>query len=97
MIEKVIIHKLVDDTTSYSAGTAMFDALDRILSSDNTIHLSLYGVSPMSSSFLNSFFGKLIDKYGIEDVKAKVKLVDYRLAEALRIKDYFERYNSITC
>ena len=90
------LSNVVDETISNLAGKKLFDIIDKHLENGSVIYLSLLNTEPMSTSFFNSSFGKLLEKYGPVEVKSKLKLVDYKMAEALRLRSYFERYNKIS-
>ena len=86
---------IVNETVSNSEGLKLFNIIDSYFKQDYVVYLSLIDCNPVSTSFFNSSFGKLIDEYGISYVKSKLKLTDYKMTEALRIKSYFERYNKL--
>lgn len=91
MNSPLYIKDIVSNTVLNQEGVRLFDAISNSIEEDEII-LSLTELEPMSTSFMNSSFGTLIDKYGLETVKNKIKLIDYRPTQARRIQDYFERY-----
>lgn len=81
----------VDGTISNNDGVKLFYALSSKLKQDIIIKLSLKDATPMTSSFLNSSFGELIDKFGLDSVKSRIKLINYNPLHAKLIQDYIEK------
>lgn len=95
MARKIEIRKIVNNTGSNSEGYQLFLQLCNFLEHDETIHLSLKESTPFSTSFLNSSFGLLVEKYGIKKVRDKIKLTDYKLKMAMSIKSYLENLEQL--
>lgn len=89
--------KLMDCVTGTSGnieGYKLFTVLSKEIDMDNNIILSLQNSTPMSSSFLNSSFGELVDKYGLDIFKTKIKLINYTKSQAEYIKRYLLMLNA---
>lgn len=82
---------IVPGTSTNEEGTLLFAALDPIIAKGNKVRLSLDGATPLSSSFLNSSFGELIDKYGLDKVKSLLLISRYTPSLARTLKEYFEK------
>lgn len=90
--------KLMDCVTGTSTnveGVSLFVQLSKIIDEGNYVRLSLSNITPLSSSFLNSSFGELLDKYGFDKIKESVVLTDYRMKDAMKIKNYLEEIKSL--
>ena len=79
---------VVSGTSTNLEGVTLFYALDEAFMKGKKVRLSLYGATPFSSSFLNSSFGNLIEKYGIEQLQSSLFLTQYSAGQAKRIRDY---------
>ena len=79
-------------TSTNPQGAALNVVLKRALLDGKKIRLSLKDASPMSSSFLNTSFGELIDEFGLENVRSSISLVHYTASQASTLKAYFAAY-----
>ena len=78
----------VNGTSTNIEGLTLYAVLSREIESGNIIKLSLKESTPMSSSFLNSSLGELVDRYGIDVFKKHVRLINYTASQAEYIKKY---------
>ena len=81
---------VVDGTSTNLEGAKLYAALKPYLATGTLVQLSMRGASPMSSSFLNSSIGDLIDHYGITALRNSLKLIDYLPSHAGIIKKYVD-------
>jgi hypothetical protein len=79
-------------TSTNAQGAALCVVVKRALLDGNKIRLSLKDASPMSSSFLNSSFGELIDQIGLDKIRSSISLVHYTASQANTLKSYFAAY-----
>ena len=79
---------IVTGTSTNAEGLILFENISKHLQKGDLIKLSLRDLTPMSSSFLNSSFGELIHHFGYAKIKTSIVLTDYRMSDALRIKNY---------
>jgi len=93
--KKISIKDVASSTLSNADGVKLQTAIDKILSDGDTVVISFYGINVVSSSFLNSSLGNLIDKYGF-DILAKIKLIDYTATIASYIKSYISNIKSLS-
>ena len=77
-------------TYTNDEGAKLYAALTPYLAAGMPVHLSLRGASPMSTSFLNSSIGDLIDHHGVAALRHSLKLVDYKPSHAAIIKKYVD-------
>lgn len=85
--------KLMDHvagTSTNAEGYSLYIVLSNEIGKGSLIKLSLEGATPMSSSFLNSSFGDLVDQFGIDKVKSSIRLINYQRSEAERIQKYLK-------
>lgn len=86
----IVIKDKVSGTLSNIEGLNLFYIIERELENSDVIILSFGGINTISSSFLNSSIGAIIDKYGIEILKEKIKITNYTRAIANTILKYVE-------
>lgn len=82
---------IVPGTSTNEEGVLLFAAIDPIFANGQQIRISFEKATPLSSSFLNSSFGELIDKYGLENVKKMLSINHYTPSLARMLKEYFEK------
>ncbi|RZK34988.1 MAG: DUF4325 domain-containing protein [Hymenobacter sp.] len=81
---------VVAGTFTNAEGAKLYTALAPYLATGQVVRLSLRDATPMSSSFLNSSIGDLLDHYGLEALRSSLKLVDFVPSHAAAIKQYIE-------
>jgi len=86
---------IVNGTSTNVEGQILFDIISKHLQNGNLVKLSLRDLTPMSTSFLNSSFGELLQHFGYDKIKSSIVLIDYRISDALRIKDYLNVVNDM--
>lgn len=80
----------IHGTSSNDDGHLLFLVVDVYIRRYEQVALSFAGMTPMSSSFLNSSFGEIIRKYGFNVMSKYVKLTDFRQSDLKRLKGYLE-------
>jgi STAS-like domain of unknown function (DUF4325) len=90
-ITTILVIDVVTGTATNTEGIALFNSIDKYLSYGQKIRLSFDGSTPFSTSFLNSSFGELIDKYGIDKIKSMIIYSNIKPSQIKRIQNYFER------
>ena len=91
----LVFASLVTGTSTNAEGDQLFAALAPYVAGGKAVRLSLLHASPMSTSFLNSSFGELIDHYGATALRTSLKLVDYLPSHAATIKSYVDNFKPV--
>jgi hypothetical protein len=86
----IVVKDLVKGTSTNSEALPLFHAIDSAFGLNKTVTLSLKDCSAMSSSFLNSSIGEIIEKYGIDNLKGRLSIIDYTPVTAKIFKNYIE-------
>ncbi len=86
----ILLNDVVNGTYTNDEGAKLYAALAPHLAAGTAVRLSLRGASAMSTSFLNSSFGDLLDHYGIVALRTSLKLVDFVPSHAAIIKKYVD-------
>ncbi len=89
------INDVVTGTFTNADGYTLFLSMDKIINNGGIIVLSLSDCSPLSSSFLNSSIGSLIEKHGFSEMKGRLVLTNYTPVMAENIKHYIDRFKSL--
>lgn len=83
---------LCGGTSTNQQGDRLAAALAPYVREGRPVRVSLHGATPFSSSFLNSALGTLIDAYGVEAVRAVLRLTAYLPSYAQAFKHYLDTY-----
>ncbi len=84
------ISDIIENGSTKDQGLLLFLALQNQFESGNNVKLSLEFCPPMSSSFLNSSFGSLVDRYGYDLIKEKLTFINVQPSKAKVIKNYLD-------
>lgn len=93
-MKTIVLRDLVAGTSTNVEAIPAFLKLDNVISNNERAIVSFIGVNSMSSSFLNSLFGELIDKYGYERVINSFELKNCTKFNARLLKDYLVNYKT---
>ena len=87
------IKQYIDQYQDYAkAGNAVFADTYPMIGRDEMVAFDMAGLDGVSTVFLNTSFGQLIDMYGIERVKRSFKFSNILRSQAERIRKYFADY-----
>ncbi len=78
-------------TTTNLQGDLLLKEIKTTLSTEESVVLSFKDCLSLSSSFLNSTFGELIDHYGKNEVFKKVKVIDLMPSILSQINSYIAK------
>ena len=98
MQDSVVTIRLMDvvsGTATGEDGTTLFFLLDKSVSSNQKIRLSLASATPFSTSFLNTSFGDLSDKYGLETIRTLIMFTDITPSQLKKLRSYFEQLGTL--
>lgn len=93
---KIFVSDIVSSTYSNTDGFSLFLAIDNALKNNDVITISFRDITSLSSSFLNSSFGELYEKYDHAILKKRVLISDYTPSVLNMIKDYITRLQSFS-
>ena len=82
---------VVKGTATNDEGIPLFNSIDTILAKGQKVRLSLEDCTPFSTSFLNTSFGDLIDKYGLDHFKSQIIYTQIKPSQVKNIKHYLEQ------
>jgi len=81
---------IIIDTYTNSSGYVLFTQIDNNFSKEEKIRISFKDTTPISSSFYNSSIGDLIEKYGYDEVKRKLKFEDLSKSQFQILQRFIE-------
>lgn len=87
---KYLITDIVQDTYTNAGGFSLYTQIKKNLDSGIVTEISFKGASPLSSSFLNSSFGAIIEEIGFSSFKEKIKLIELSKTQANHLLGYFK-------
>jgi hypothetical protein len=84
----IIVKEVITGTSTNAEAMPLFILMDEALTQNKAVVLSLKNCKSMSSSFLNSSIGCIVDKYGFDLLKGRLSIVDFTPFMGQIIKDY---------
>lgn len=93
---QILIKNIVTNTETNVEGVKLYCVVDKFLKEDLNIILEIENDMVLSSSFLNSSLGSILDKYGLDKLKNSLKLKCNK-SQFERISTYLYKYNHIYC
>lgn len=91
------IKEYIDTYNDYAkAGEAVFATALPMIENNQLMVFDMEGLDGVSTVFLNTSFGHLIDVFGIERVKRSFRFSNVLRSQAERIKKYFQDYQTLT-
>ena len=94
--QTIIVKDICKGTFTNADGVALYCAISKVLSASGNVVLSFNGIDALSSSFLNSSIGNIIDEKGIDVLKNRIKITHYTPTLAEAIKKYVANYSCLT-
>jgi len=93
--DKIILTDFTHTALSNADGVMVYTAVNNLLADGYTVIVSFSGINAVSTSFLNSFIGNLVDNYGL-NILTRVKIVDYTASIANFLKNYIQQLSSFS-
>ncbi len=84
---KIIVKDITNTTLSNTDGVLLQIAINNSLANSDSIILSFHDIHVLSSSFLNSSLGDIVNKHGFA-VLNKLRIVDYTASISTFLKNY---------
>jgi len=75
-------------TLTNADGERLKIAIEKALTGNNIIVLSFAGINTISTSFLNSSIGEIVDQFGLQALKNRIKISHYTPSLAAVISKY---------
>lgn len=75
------------------AGNSLYLSIKKAISNHNMLSVDMEGVTSLPSIFLNASLGRIIDEEGKDKLKQTVGFVKITKLQAMRLRDYMQRYN----
>jgi len=88
--QNIQVTDIVQATTTNADAMPLYLLLKKEMTDDTCIVLSFRDATPLSSSFLNTAIGNLVDDFGLDYVKAHLKIVQCSKSVFDALKRYFD-------
>jgi hypothetical protein len=95
-MQTIIIREIVKDTYTGEEGTKVYLKMKEAVSLNVKYEISFEDLTPISSSFFNTSFGKFFNDFGIEEFRNHLNIVNINSSQAIWLKKYFEGYISLS-
>lgn len=86
----ISVVSICSNTFTNQEGMLLRDAMLTLLNAHDIIVIDFHEISSISTSFLNSSFGEIADKLGIDALRRRVKLVNYTSTIMSSIRKYVD-------
>ncbi len=96
-IQKIFVKDLCNGTYTNVDGFSLFSEIDNLLSNNSEVLLSFTEIDSVSSSFLNSSIGAVIEKYGLDVFKKDIRITNYTPNIAKILKKYVDSFALHCC
>jgi len=88
--QNIQVTDIVQATTTNADAMPLYLLLKKEMTDDTCIVLSFRDSTPLSSSFLNTAIGNLVDDFGLDYVKTHLKIVQCSKSVFDALKRYFD-------
>lgn len=93
---KIINLKAILNKSNYQqAGSCVFDIMDSAENTSEVFVLDMDGVISIPTMFMNTSFGAYIDKYGVEELRTRIKFKNITKVQAECIQKYLFHYEKL--
>ncbi|NWJ49370.1 MAG: STAS-like domain-containing protein [Bacteroidetes bacterium] len=93
---KIIVNQVTTGTLSNADGYSLKAKIIDVLANGDAVLLSFDSIITISSSFLNSSIGEIVDQYGFDILKDRVKITHYTPSIASAIKNYISNFRILS-
>ena len=91
---RISLTSIVSNTETNTEGIRLFCVISKAIKNDESLILEIDSNTALSSSFLNSSLGEIIDTYSIDILKSVLRIESSR-TQFDRINSYLIKYNDI--
>lgn len=91
----ILLHTILDSGVNLpDAGVLLYETIQKKADRGEKVVIDMTDVTSLSSVFLNTSIGKVIDQYGIDFLKKNISFVKITKQQAERLKDYLIKYKA---
>jgi hypothetical protein len=92
-MKTIKVKDITKGTFTNEDGLSVYNAIYSTISENDCIILSFEGITSLSSSFLNSSIGEIIEEFGFDFLKNKIKITKYTPQLSVLIQNYIKSYS----
>ncbi|KAA6303553.1 MAG: hypothetical protein EZS26_000104 [Candidatus Ordinivivax streblomastigis] len=89
---KVILKEILEDRSYTEGGTVLFQIAEIAVNTGDTVYVDMQDVTAIPTLFMNTSFGNLMDKYGIDKIKKLFRFNNATRIQINRIQKYFNDF-----
>ncbi|OYP57143.1 protein of unknown function [Segatella baroniae B14] len=75
-----------------AAGEVLYSSIKEAIQKNDKLSIDMEGVTSLPSILLNVSIGRIIDEDGVNTLKQYVSFVNITQQQAMRLRDYLNRY-----
>ena len=91
----IILKEILKDKSYTDCGYDLYAIAEKAIDSGDTVSLDMQDVQSIPTLFMNTSFGDLIEKYGIEETKKIFLFKNINKSLIDRIQSYFDKYQTL--
>ena len=91
---KILLSSIVSNTDTNTEGIKLFCVISKAIKDNDLLIIEIDSNMSLTSSFLNSALGEIIDNYSLDILKSSLKIVSSK-TQFDRINSYLTKYNNI--
>ena len=91
----VILKEILKDKSYTDCGYDLFAIAEKAVDAGDIVSLDMQDVLSVPTLFMNTSFGDLIDKYGIEKTKKLFLFKNVNKSLIEKIQSYFDKYQAL--
>ena len=89
----IALHSILDSGLNLpDAGSKLYEIMKKHMDNNEKIVIDMTDVTALSSVFLNTSIGKIIDDNGIDFLKSNISFIKITKQQAERLTDYLSKY-----
>ena len=92
---KVILKDILNNKSYTEGGYALYALAEQAIEAGDLVYVDMLEVQSVPTLFMNTSFGDLILKYGIEATKKLFRFNNITKFQVSRIQDYFDKYQAL--
>ena len=91
----ILLSDILNDNDYANGGSVVYDIAQPAISNNDIIVIDMQNVDSFPTVFMNTSFGKLMDKFGVDRTKKSFRFKNILKTQVERISKYFSDYESM--
>lgn len=94
-MEIIKLKSILEGKSYPDAGDVLFTIIDNSITNSDKVMIDMIDVVSIPTMFMNTSFGEIIDKYGIDLLKKSIGFKNITKVQLERIKKYLSDYETM--